>query len=257
MARLISHNDLKAKGIPYSKVHLWRLEKQNRFPKRVPIGSGPLRVRRSRGRRIHRGLHRGARPEQPVPPVKTSDDLILITKKVRMEWTDMMALDPELSPKAFKIAGVIASHFNNYSGEAYVTQERIARVVGLSRRTVQNAILELEKLGYLIVGRRELGIRSDGRRVCGGRGVANTYTPAFKRTQVPATDAARKLAARCVLSWEQRTQNAARKDAAGYVPTLIDNSLTSHSLGAEGLLLLARLGRAVFALGFEMFRSKW
>jgi prophage regulatory protein len=40
MARLISHNDLKAKGIPYSKVHLWRLEKQNRFPKRVPIGSG-------------------------------------------------------------------------------------------------------------------------------------------------------------------------------------------------------------------------
>jgi prophage regulatory protein len=40
MKRLISHDDLKAKGIPYSKVHLWRLEKQNRFPKRVRIGSG-------------------------------------------------------------------------------------------------------------------------------------------------------------------------------------------------------------------------
>jgi prophage regulatory protein len=40
MARLISHDDLKVRGIPYSKVHLWRLEKQNRFPKRVPIGSG-------------------------------------------------------------------------------------------------------------------------------------------------------------------------------------------------------------------------
>jgi len=40
MTRLISRDDLKAKGIPYSKVHLWRLEKQNRFPKRVPIGSG-------------------------------------------------------------------------------------------------------------------------------------------------------------------------------------------------------------------------
>jgi prophage regulatory protein len=40
MTRLISHDDLKAKGIPYSKVHLWRLEKRNKFPKRVPIGSG-------------------------------------------------------------------------------------------------------------------------------------------------------------------------------------------------------------------------
>jgi hypothetical protein len=25
------HGDLKARGIPYSKVHLWRLEKQNKF----------------------------------------------------------------------------------------------------------------------------------------------------------------------------------------------------------------------------------
>lgn len=37
--RLISHDDLKAKGIPYSKVHLWRLEKRDVFPKRVPIGA--------------------------------------------------------------------------------------------------------------------------------------------------------------------------------------------------------------------------
>jgi hypothetical protein len=183
--------------------------------------------------------------------VKPSEDLILITKKVRMEWTDMMALDPDLSPKAFKVAAVIGTHFNNYSGDTYVTQERIARVVGLSRRTVQNAIVELEKLGYVIVGRRELGTRSDGRRVCGGRGIANTYTPAFKGTQIFATDAARKLAARCVLSWEQRTQNAARKHAAGCVPTLIDNSLISHRLGAEGHLLLARLGCDVFHSWFR------
>jgi hypothetical protein len=183
--------------------------------------------------------------------VKPFDALILITKKVRMEWIDLMALDPELSPKAFKVAGVIGTHFNNYSGDTYVSQERIARVVGLSRRTVQNAIVELEKLGYVIVGRRELGTRSDGRRVCGGRGAANTYTPAFKGTRIPATDAARKLAARCVLSWEQRTQNAARKDAAGYVPTLIDNSLMGHRLGAEGHLLLARLGCDVFRAWFR------
>jgi prophage regulatory protein len=38
--RLIPHEALRSKGIPYSKPHLWRLEKANRFPKRVPIGAG-------------------------------------------------------------------------------------------------------------------------------------------------------------------------------------------------------------------------
>jgi len=37
--RLISYDDLATKGICYSKPHLWRLEKQNKFPKRVPIGA--------------------------------------------------------------------------------------------------------------------------------------------------------------------------------------------------------------------------
>ena len=38
-SRLIPHEDLKFKGIPYSKPHLWRLEKKGTFPKRVPVGS--------------------------------------------------------------------------------------------------------------------------------------------------------------------------------------------------------------------------
>jgi prophage regulatory protein len=36
--RLISYDDLSSKGVPYSKVQIWRLEKQKRFPKRVSIG---------------------------------------------------------------------------------------------------------------------------------------------------------------------------------------------------------------------------
>jgi prophage regulatory protein len=35
---LIPYRDLKAKGVPYSKPHLWRLERAGKFPKRVPIG---------------------------------------------------------------------------------------------------------------------------------------------------------------------------------------------------------------------------
>jgi prophage regulatory protein len=36
---LIPYRDLKAKGVPYSKPHLWRLEREGKFPKRVPIGA--------------------------------------------------------------------------------------------------------------------------------------------------------------------------------------------------------------------------
>jgi prophage regulatory protein len=39
-ARLIPYDALAAKCIPYSKPHLWRLEKAGKFPKRVPIGAG-------------------------------------------------------------------------------------------------------------------------------------------------------------------------------------------------------------------------
>ncbi len=38
--KLLSYDELRpAKGIPYSKVHIWRLEKEGRFPKRVPLGA--------------------------------------------------------------------------------------------------------------------------------------------------------------------------------------------------------------------------
>jgi prophage regulatory protein len=37
--RLLSYDELRPqKGIPYSKVHLWRLEREGKFPKRVPLG---------------------------------------------------------------------------------------------------------------------------------------------------------------------------------------------------------------------------
>jgi prophage regulatory protein len=36
--RLLSYDELRPqKGIPYSKVHLWRLEREGKFPKRVPL----------------------------------------------------------------------------------------------------------------------------------------------------------------------------------------------------------------------------
>jgi prophage regulatory protein len=37
--RLIPYESLKSKGVPYSKPHLWRLEKAGKFPRRVAIGA--------------------------------------------------------------------------------------------------------------------------------------------------------------------------------------------------------------------------
>jgi prophage regulatory protein len=35
---LLDYDGLRARGIPYSRVHVWRLEKTGEFPKRVAIG---------------------------------------------------------------------------------------------------------------------------------------------------------------------------------------------------------------------------
>lgn len=37
--KILPYEDLRPKkGIVYSKAHLWRLEREGRFPKRVPLG---------------------------------------------------------------------------------------------------------------------------------------------------------------------------------------------------------------------------
>jgi prophage regulatory protein len=38
--RLLAFEDLRPRGIKYSKVNIWRLEKRGAFPKRVAIGPG-------------------------------------------------------------------------------------------------------------------------------------------------------------------------------------------------------------------------
>jgi len=37
---LLLYEDLRPRGIAYSKTHIWRLERQGKFPRRVTIGGG-------------------------------------------------------------------------------------------------------------------------------------------------------------------------------------------------------------------------
>jgi prophage regulatory protein len=39
MSKILSYDDLQARGIVYSKVHLWRLERDKKFPLRVPLSA--------------------------------------------------------------------------------------------------------------------------------------------------------------------------------------------------------------------------
>jgi hypothetical protein len=203
------------------------------------------------------------------PNNKRSAQIILIPKQLRAEWMDVMALDSSLSHVAFRAAGVIGSHFNRHTGKTFLNQETLANVMCVSERTAWSAVNELDRAGYLIVKRREFGSltrrKKDGTtisvRVAGGKGVANTYLPAFERSQVAATFAGSKLAIRCDLLWEQRSQKSASKVATDCDPTLTSSSkknpppptgpICTHALGPAGAALLHRIGPLVFQSWFN------
>jgi biotin operon repressor len=172
--------------------------------------------------------------------IKKSSVTVLIPKALRAEWVDVMALDPTLSNSAFRVACVIGSYFNKHRGDAYPSIETLARVMGASERTVWAGVKELEERGYLIVKRRSLGSltrkRKDGTesevKLAGGRGVSNTYTPAFERSHISATITGSKVAERCDLYWSERSQKSVSKVATDCDPTL--------NLPSEGNPTLAR-----------------
>ena len=202
------------------------------------------------------------------PNNKRSAQIILIPKQLRAEWMDVMALDSSLSHVAFRAAGVIGSHFNRHTGKTFLNQKTLANVMGVGERTAWSAVNELDRAGYLIVKRREFGTLSrqkkDGTtvsvRLAGGKGVANTYLPAFERSQVAATNSGSKLATRCDLLWEQRSQSAASKVAANCDPTLTSSSkkyperpsepFRDDALGSLGAAMRRRLGDATYRSWF-------
>jgi hypothetical protein len=189
-------------------------------------------------------------------------EVILIPKKLRAEWMDVMALDSALSHVAFRAAGVIGSHFNKVTGKAFLGQTTIAAAMGVSPRTAWSAVKELEERGYLIIGRRKLGegVRAtkSGPQIikhAGAKGVANTYVPAFEKSQIFATTVGSALAARCDQYWSDRSQNSVSKIATGSEPTLTSPSgknpaELNHNLGKAGDRLIQLIGPEMFTSWF-------
>lgn len=162
---------------------------------------------------------REARPDQAATVERSetrgrSAEVILIPKQLRMEWTDAMAVDSTLPALAFRVGCVIGVYFNRHRGDTYVRQDTIAGMLGITVRAVRGAVGELEARGWLVVERRDLGQRGDGRRVCGGRGVANTYAPALDGERVAATAGAKRLAERVERAFEEVASAAAVRAAS-------------------------------------------
>jgi hypothetical protein len=134
---------------------------------------------------------------------KPSATVILIPKQLRAEWMDVMALDGMLSNFAFRLACVVGTYINNYSGSTFISQETVAAVMGVSERTVWGGFAELEKFGYLIVKRGTEALPADRKRRSGGQGVANVYVPAFDKSQISAGYRSDKFAKYCGLIWEK------------------------------------------------------
>ena len=82
---------------------------------------------------------------------RRSAEVVLIPKKLRTEWMDVLALDTELTHTAFRVACVIGQHFNNYRGSTYIKQSTVARVMGISERSVWDAVQLLEQRGYILI----------------------------------------------------------------------------------------------------------
>jgi hypothetical protein len=125
----------------------------------------------------------------------------------KLKWQDQMAFDRQLSTTDFRVGFAIGWAVNKRTGKAYISQDALAIKIGVSVRTIQRSVDNLERRGHLKVHRRSLGTRkSDGRRVCGGR-VAHLYEP-IVRSATPAQSATPPPS----FAFSKSTTNATRKD---------------------------------------------
>ncbi|MGJ5049942.1 helix-turn-helix domain-containing protein [Bradyrhizobium oligotrophicum] len=83
-------------------------------------------------------------------------------------WLQQIAADRLLPPLALHVATILASYFNQRSGEAWPTQETLANRLGISTRAVSRNLFQLAALGHLGV------VISRGRRR------PNVYRPVLK-----------------------------------------------------------------------------
>ncbi len=93
----------------------------------------------------------------------------------KMQWLNAISLECEISSTAFRVAYLIADHQNSVAGFAWPSLARLAGKVCLSSKSIQRAVGQLERLGWLEVERRRE--RSNRYRLRWPPGRAPVHTP--------------------------------------------------------------------------------
>lgn len=91
----------------------------------------------------------------------------------KLNWLDCVASDRDLKPAAFKVAYAIMQHVNAESLIAWLSDETVVDVTGISRAQVQRHRESLKAAGWLTWERTQ---------------DANRYTPLFDRVQAGLDD---------------------------------------------------------------------
>lgn len=99
-----------------------------------------------------------------------------LTPYEKFSWYDRVTFDTELSHISVRVAHAIGAGLNSKTGILFIKHITLAMKLGVSSRTIERAIAELEVRGHLRVTRPT------------GRGNANVYRPVIGDVDAEPTD---------------------------------------------------------------------
>ncbi|WP_028350260.1 helix-turn-helix domain-containing protein [Bradyrhizobium murdochi] len=76
------------------------------------------------------------------------------SNREKMQWLNAISLECEVNSTAFRVAYLIADHHNRVAGFAWPSLSRLAEQICLSSKSVQRAVGQLERMGWLEVDRK-------------------------------------------------------------------------------------------------------
>jgi hypothetical protein len=180
------------------------------------------------------------------------------TTAIYFAWLNQVARDPTQSPLAFKLAYAYQQHTNNDTGAAFVGQEKLARMVGVTDRTVRTLTEQLKAGGHLLVEVNHGPKQANLCRLVLNRKSASALKPGIRRFLKAAIDG--EPEAGFLINPEVshiKTGSLAQKKRKPASDELSSNHDYSNSgtaptsaLGALEPILRARIGRDKFSSWF-------
>jgi hypothetical protein len=180
------------------------------------------------------------------------------TTAIYFAWFNQIAEDPTQSPAAFKLAFAYQQHINNDTGAAFVGQEKLASMVGVTDRTVRTLTEQLKAGGHLLVDVNHGPKQANLCRLVLNRKSASGLEPSIRKFLKPVIDG--EPEAGFLINPEVsriKTGSLAqqkRKQASDELSSNHDSSSSgaapSSALGALEPIIQARIGRARFSSWF-------